>query len=277
VSAQITPAQLPVGHIGFGAMRITGRGVWGPPRDESEAITLLRRVVDRGVIFIDTADSYGPGTSETLIAKALYPYPAELVVATKGGLTRPGPDRWVADCRPEHLRRACADSLRRLRLERIGLYQLYAVDHRIPTEDSIGALVDLQNEGKIHHIGVSNVSERELARARAVGKIVSVQNCYNLRDRSSDRLIDVCTNAGIAFIPWYPLAAGRLATPNSRLVRIAQSHGATPSQIALAWLLRRSPAMLPIPGTSSIAHLEENLASASIRLSSDEFHALASF
>ena len=275
--AQITPAQLPVGHIGFGAMRITGQGVWGPPRDESEALALLRRVVDRGVTFIDTADSYGPGISETLIAKALYPYPAELVVATKGGLTRPGPDRWVADCRPEHLRRACADSLRRLRLERIGLYQLHAVDHRIPTEDSIGALVDLQNEGKIHHIGVSNVSERELARARAVGKIVSVQNCYNLRDRSSDRLIDVCTNAGIAFIPWYPLAAGRLATPNSRLVRIAQSHGATPSQIALAWLLRRSPAMLPIPGTSSIAHLEENLASASIRLSSDEFHALASF
>ena len=276
MSAPITAAQLPVGQIGFGAMRITGQGVWGPPRDESEALALLRRIVDRGVTFIDTADSYGPGISETLIAKALYPYPAELVVATKGGLTRPGADRWVTDCRPEHLRRACADSLRRLRLERIELYQLHAVDHRIPIEDSIGALVDLQRDGEIHHIGVSNVSERELARARAVATIVSVQNCYNLRDRSSDRLIDMCAGAGIAFIPWYPLAAGRLATPNARLVRIAQSHGATPSQIALAWLLQRSTAMLPIPGTSSIAHLEENLASASIRLSSDEFHAVAS-
>ena len=276
MSAPITAAQLPVGQIGFGAMRITGQGVWGPPRDESVALALLRRVVDRGVTFIDTADSYGPGISETLIAKALYPYPAELVVATKGGLTRPCADRWVTDCRPEHLRRACADSLRRLRLDRIELYQLHAVDHRIPIEDSIGALVDLQHEGKIHHIGVSNVSARELARARAIATIVSVQNCYNLRDRSSDRLIDVCAGADIAFIPWYPLAAGRLATPNARLLRIAQSHGATPSQIALAWLLQRSPAILPIPGTSSTAHLEENLASASIRLSSDEFHALAS-
>jgi len=276
MSAPTTPAQLPVGYLGFGAMRITGPGVWGPPRDESEAIALLRRVVDRGVTFIDTADSYGPAISETLIAKALYPYQAELLVATKGGLTRPGADRWVADCRPEHLRRACADSLRRLRLERIELYQLHAVDHRIPIEDSIGALVDLQNEGKIHQIGVSNVSERELARARAVATIVSVQNCYNLRDRSSDRLIDLCADAGIAFIPWYPLAAGRLATPNSRLVRIAQSHGVTPSQIALAWLLHRSPAMLPIPGTSSIAHLENNVASGSVRLTSDEFQSLAS-
>ena len=276
MSAQITPAQLPVGHIGFGAMRITGQGVWGPPSDESEAIVLLRRVVDQGVTFIDTADSYGPGVSETLIAKALHPYPAQLVVATKGGLRRPGADRWVADCRPDHLRRACADSLRRRRLERIELYQLHAVDHRVPIEDSIGALVDLQKEGKIHHIGVSIVSERELARAGAVATIVSVQNCYNLRDRSSDRLIDICAGAGIAFIPWYPLAAGRLTAPNSRLVRIAQSHGARPSQIALAWLLHRSPAMLPIPGTSTIVHLEENLASASIGLSSDEFQVLAS-
>jgi len=186
MSAPTTPAQLPVGYLGFGAMRITGPEVWGPPRDEREAIVLLRRVVDRGVTFIDTADSCGPAISETLIAKALHPYPAELVVATKGGLTRPGPNRWVTDCRPDHLRRACADSLRRLRLERIELYQLHAVDHRIPIEDSIGALVDLQREGKIHYIGVSNVSERELARARAVATIISVQNCYNLRDRSSD-------------------------------------------------------------------------------------------
>ena len=265
MSPQTTPAELPVGHLGFGAMRVTGQGIWGPPTDEGEAIALLRRVVDKGVNFIDTADSYGPGISEMLIAKALYPYPAGLVVATKGGLTRPGADRWVADCRPEHLRRACADSLRRLRLERIELYQLHAVDHRIPIEDSVGALVDLQHDGKIRHIGVSNVSERELARARAVAKIVSVQNCYHLRDRSSDGLIDMCAGAGMAFIPWYPLAAGRLAGPNSPLARIAQSHGAMPSQIALAWLLQRSPAMLPIPGTSSIAHLEENLASTSIR------------
>jgi aryl-alcohol dehydrogenase-like predicted oxidoreductase len=276
MSSQITLAQLPVGQIGFGAMRITGLGIWGPPKNEGEAIALLRRAVEKGVTFIDTADSYGPGISETLIAKALHPYPTGLVVATKGGLVRPGADSWVTDCRPEHLRHACTDSLERLRLECIELYQLHAVDHRIPIEDSIGALVDLQREGKIRHIGVSNVSERELVRARAVASIVSVQNHYNLRDKSSDRLIDICTEAGMAFIPWYPLAAGRLANPNSLLARIAQSHGATPSQIALAWLLQRSPAMLPIPGTSSIAHLEENLAAASIRLTSDEFRTLAS-
>ena len=237
---------------------------------------MLRRAVERGVTFIDTADSYGPGVSETLIAKALYPYPAGLVVATKGGLLRSGADRWVTDCRPEHLRRACADSLQRLRLECIDLYQLHAVDYRIPIEDSIGALVDLQREGKIRHIGISNVSETELARARSVAAIASVQNRYNFRDRSSDRLVDICAEAGLAFIPWYPLAAGGLARPNSPLARIAQTHGATPSQTALAWLLQRSPAMLPIPGTSSIAHLEENLASASIRLTSEEFRALAS-
>jgi pyridoxine 4-dehydrogenase len=275
MSSQTTLAQLPVGQIGFGAMRITGPGIWGPPKNEGEAIALLRRAVEKGVTFIDTADSYGPGISETLIAKALHPYPAGLVVATKGGLVRPGADRWVTDCRPEHLRHACADSLKRLRLECIELYQLHAVDRRIPIEDSIGALVDLQREGKIRHIGVSNVSERELARARAVASIVSVQNHYNLRDRSSDRLIDICAEAGMAFIPWYPLAAGRLASPNSLLARIAQSHGATSSQISLAWLLQRSPAMLPIPGTSSIAHLEENLAAASIRLTSDEFRTIA--
>ena len=217
-----------------------------------------------------------PALARSLIAKALYPYPTGLVVATKGGLTRPGADRWIVDCRPEHLRRACADSLRRLKVECIELYQLHAVDHRIPIEDSVGALVDLQRDGKIRHIGVSNISERELARARAVSTIVSVQNCYNLRDRSSDGLIDICADAGIAFIPWYPLAAGGLARPNSRLAHIAQNYGATASQIALAWLLQRSRAMLPIPGTSSIPHFEENLASASIRLSSDEFRTLAS-
>jgi pyridoxine 4-dehydrogenase len=273
---QTNLARLPVGQIGFGAMRITGPGVWGPPSHQGEAIALLRRAVEKGVTFIDTADSYGPGVSETLIAEALHPYPAELVVATKGGLLRPEANRWVTDCRPEHLRRACAESLKRLQVECIELYQLHAVDPRIPIEESVGTLVDLQREGKIRNIGVSNVSERELARARAVASIVSVQNHYNLRDRSSDRLVDICAEGGIAFIPWYPLAAGRLASANSPLARIAQRHGATPSQISLAWLLQRSPAMLPIPGTSSIAHLEENLASSSISLNPDEFRTLAS-
>lgn len=274
--AQSNLAQLPVGQIGFGAMRITGPGVWGPPRDQGEAIALLRRAVEKGVTFIDTADSYGPGISEALIAEALHPYPTGLVVATKGGLVRPGANRWVTDCRPDHLRHACADSLKRLKVDCIELYQLHAVDHRIPIEDSIGALVDLQQEGKIRHIGVSNVSERELGRARAVASIVSVQNHYNLRDRSSDRLVDICAEAGMAFIPWYPLAAGGLARPNSAITQIAQIHAATPSQISLAWLLQRSPAMLPIPGTSSLAHLEENLAAAVIRLESGEFRRLAS-
>ena len=264
-----------VSRLGFGAMRITGPGVWGPPADEGEAIGLLRRLADKGVTFIDTADSYGPGVSEALIAKALHPYPAELVIATKGGLTRPGPDRWDVDCRPEQLRRACADSLQRLRLERIELYQLHTVDHRVPIEESIGTLTDLQREGKIRYIGVSNVSEAELSRARRVAEIVSVQNCYNLRDRSSDGLVDICAASGIAFIPWYPLAAGGLARSGSSLARIAQHHHATPAQIALAWLLQRSPAMLPIPGTSSIAHFEENLGAASIRLSDQEFRTLA--
>jgi len=265
-----------VGRLGFGAMRITGRGVWGPPPDEGEAITLLRRVADSGVTFIDTADSYGPGVSETLIAKALYPYTAELVIASKGGLTRPGPGYWDIDCRPEHLRRVCTDSLRRLRLERIDLYQLHSVDHRVPIEDSIGTLVELQREGKIRCIGVSNVSADELSRARSVAEIVSVQNGYNLRDRSSDGLIDICATAGIVFIPFYPLAKGRLVRSDSPVARIAERYHATPGQIALAWLLHRSPVMLPIPGTSSLAHFEENLGAASIRLTTEEFQTLAS-
>jgi pyridoxine 4-dehydrogenase len=266
-----------VGRLGFGAMRITGPGVWGPPRDERDVIALLRRAVERGVTFIDTADSYGPGVSETLIVKALYPYPEGLVIASKGGFTRPGPGSWAVDCRPEHLRRVCGESLKRLRVDRIELYQLHTVDYRVPIEESIGALLDLQREGKIRHIGVSNVSATELARTRAVAEIVSVQNAYNLNDRSSDGLIDLCAAAGIAFIPYYPLAKGRLAGgPGSPLDRIAERHQATPRQIALAWLLHRSPVMLPIPGTSSIAHLEENLAAAAIRLSAEEFLALAS-
>ena len=264
-----------VGRLGFGAMRITGRGVWGPPADEDGAVALLQRVAGEGAILIDTADSYGPEVSETLIAKALYPHPAGLVITSKGGLTRPGPGYWDIDCRPEHLRRACTGSLRRLRLERIELYQLHSVDHRVPIEDSVGTLVDLQREGKIRYIGVSNVSAAELARARKVAEIVSVQNSYNLRDRSSDALVDICASAGIAFIPFYPLAKGRLARPDSPLAKIAERHHATPGQIALAWLLHRSPAMLPIPGTSSLAHFEENLGGMSIRLSAEEFRTLA--
>ena len=286
VPGQTTPVELPltltfengptVRRLGLGAMRITGPGVWGPPRDEGEAIALLRRAVDKGVTFIDTADSYGPGVSETLIAKALHPYPAGLVIASKGGFIRPGPGSWAADCRPEHLRHVCEESLTRLRLDCIELYQLHTVDHRVLIEESIGSLVDLQRAGKIRHIGVSNVSAAELSRARRVTEIVSVQNSYNLRDRSSDALIDICAEAGIAFIPYYPLAKGRLTgAPGSPLDRVARHDGATPRQIALAWLLHRSPVMLPTPGTSSIAHLEENLEAASIRLSPEEFHSLA--
>jgi pyridoxine 4-dehydrogenase len=286
VPDQTTPLDLPttltfkngptVHRLGLGAMRITGPGVWGPPRDEEGAIALLRRAVDKGVSFIDTADSYGPGESETLIAKALHPYPPGLVIASKGGFVRPGPASWAVDCRPEHLRRVCEESLKRLRLDRIELYQLHAVDHRVPIEESVGALVDLQIAGKIHHIGVSNVSAAELSRARRVTEIVSVQNGYNLRDRSSDTLIDICSDLGIAFIPFYPLAKGRLTGAlGSSLERIAQRYHATSRQIALAWLLHRSPVMLPIPGTSSIAHLEENLSSASVRLSVADFHTLS--
>jgi len=263
-----------VGRLGFGAMRITGRGVWGPPPDEDQATALLRRVVDKGMTFIDTADSYGPGVSETLIAKALYPYPAGLVIASKGGFTRPGPGYWDVDCRPEHLREACTGSLRRLRLERIDLYQLHSVDHRVPIEDSVGTLVDLQREGKIRYIGVSNVSAAELSRAQKVAEIVSVQNSYNVRDRSSDTLVDIGAGAGVAFIPFYPLAKGRLARPDSPLTRIAERHDATPGQIALAWLLQRSPVMLPIPGTSQVAHLEENVAAVSVALTDEDFAAL---
>jgi pyridoxine 4-dehydrogenase len=265
-----------VGRLGFGAMRITGPGVWGSPRHEGEAVALLRRLVDKGVTFVDTADSYGPGVSETLIATALYPFPAGLAIASKGGYTRPGPPgRWEAYGRPEHLRRACAESLKRLRLERIELYQLHTVDSGVPIEESIGALVDLQREGKIGHIGVSNVSPAQLARAQKVAEIVSVQNAYNLRDRSSEALVDLCASSGIAFYPLYPLAKGRLSAFGTPLARIAEGHQASLGQIALAWLLHRSPTMLPIPGTSSIDHLDENLAAASIHLSAEEIRLLS--
>ena len=264
-----------VRRLGFGAMRITGRGVWGFPPDEAAAVALLRRAVDRGVNFIDTADSYGPEASETLIARALYPYPAGLVIASKGGFVRPGPAAWAIDARPEHLRQACEGSLKRLRVDRIDLYQLHCVDHRVPIEDSVGALARLQEQGKIGQIGVSNVSAADLARAQKTAEIVSVQNAFNLRDRSSDSLVDSCAAQGLAFIAFYPLAKGRLAAPSSALARIATRHRATPGQIALVWLLHRSPALLPIPGTASLAHLDENLAAADIRLSNEEMLELA--
>jgi pyridoxine 4-dehydrogenase len=281
VSAPITDGgtitlggDLTINRLGFGAMRITGPGIWGEPRNRTEAIALLRRVVGRGVNFIDTADSYGPEVSERLIAEALHPYPATLVIATKGGLVRPGPDRWNPDCRPAHLRAACEGSLKRLKVECIQLYQLHTVDPRVPLEDSIGTLVELQREGKIRHIGVSNVNMQQLSVARGLAQIVSVQNHYNLADRSDDPLVEFCAREELAFLPWYPLAAGRLAAPGSRLREIAERHNATPAQIAVAWLLRRSPTMLPIPGTSSSEHFEENLAAASIRLTNEEFTAL---
>jgi pyridoxine 4-dehydrogenase len=239
---------LTVARLGFGAMRITGRGVWGDPPDRKAAIALLRRVVELGVDFIDTADSYGPRVSETLIAEALHPYPSGLVIATKGGLVRPSAERWDPDCRPAHLRQACDGSLKRLRLERIDLYQLHAIDSRVPLLDSIGALVDLQKAGKIRHIGVSNVNLSQLTEARKLATIVSVQNRYNLEDRTHDDVIDACTRDDLAFIPWYPLGAGALASGRSTLRSVAQRHQATPTQVALAWLLRRSPVMLPIPG-----------------------------
>ena len=264
---------LEVRRLGFGAMRLTGDGIWGPPPDPERAKAVLRRAVDLGVNFIDTADSYGPEVSENLIAEALHPYPGGLVIATKGGLLRSGPGQWQRDCRPEHLREACEGSLRRLRLERLDLYQLHAVDPDVPIEDSVGALAELREEGKIAHIGVSNTGESELARARAVVPIVSVQNRYSLGDRASDPVLGICEREGLAFIPWYPLGAGKMG--GGPIERIASERGVTPFQVALAWLLARSTAMLPIPGTSSIEHLEENVAAASLRLSEDEVSELA--
>jgi pyridoxine 4-dehydrogenase len=268
---------LEVHRLGFGAMRITGDGIWGPPDDPEEAKRLLRRVVERGVDLIDTADSYGPEVSENLIAEALHPYPDGLLIATKGGLRRSGPGRWPRDARPEHLKECCEASLRRLKLDRIDLYQLHSPDDRVPLEESVGALKELRDEGKIRHVGVSNVSVEELQRARAVVEVVTVQNRYNLEDRSSEDVLDACDAEGIGFIPWWPLAVGRLAEPGGSLDRIAREHDATPAQVALAWLLARSPVMLPIPGTSSVEHFEENLAAAEIELSPDEVAEIGSY
>jgi aryl-alcohol dehydrogenase-like predicted oxidoreductase len=264
-----------VNRLGFGAMRLTGKGVWGPPADHDECIRVLRRAVEMGVNFIDTADSYGPFVSEELIREALHPYPADVLVATKAGLVRTGPDEWPVLGFPPYLRQECEMSLRRLGVDRIDLFQLHRIDNNFPLEDQLGELVALQQEGKIRHIGLSEVSVDQLAAAQKFATIVSVQNMYNLTVRSSEALLDKATEEGIAFIPWFPLASGPLAASDGPLQRIAADHHATPSQLALAWLLKRSPVMLPIPGTSSVAHLEENVAAASITLFDEEFETLS--
>jgi pyridoxine 4-dehydrogenase len=266
---------LPVRRMGFGAMRITGPGIWGEPPDPAGARKLLRRaVVDLGVNLIDTADAYGPEVSERLICEALHPYPEDLVIATKGGLTRPARERWDHDARPEHLRRACEASLHRLRLERIDLYQLHAPDPKVPLADSVGELARLQREGKIRHVGVSNFGVDELRLARRIVKVVSVQNRYNVGDRRSEDVLSICGADGIAFLPWAPLAGREREASRSGAVealgRIARNRGFTETQAALAWLLARSPVILPIPGTSSTAHLEENIAAAALRLTPEE-------
>jgi len=257
---------LEVNRLGFGAMRITGQGVWGEPADRREAIRVLRRAVDLGINFIDTADSYGPNVSEEIIAEALYPYPAGFVIATKGGFDRSGPNRWTENGNPKHLREACEGSLRRLKLDRIDLYQLHRIDSKYPAEDQLGTLKDLQAEGKIKHIGLSEVSVAQIQNSQKMVPIVSVQNRYSVTDRGSEDVLKFCESENIGFIPWFPLAAGQLSKAASALNRDAEELGMAPSQLALAWLLWRSPVMLPIPGTSRVDHLEENVATASLRV-----------
>lgn len=273
---------LTVYRFGLGAMRLTGPGVWGPPADKQEAIAVLHRALELGVNLIDTADSYGPEVSESLIAEALYPYPKDLVIATKGGLLRTGPNQWPADGRPEHLREALEGSLRRLRLDHIDIYQFHRPDPRVPFEDSVGTLAQMREQGKIRHIGLSNVTLDQLARAQKIVPIVTVQNHYNLASRESEhmtvaeseKMIDLCAAQGIGFIPWSPLAFGELAHSGGVLDQVAKRYNAQPGQIALAWLLKRSSSMLPIPGTSSVKHLEENIMGATIRLSQEEFDSI---
>ena len=261
---------LEIHRLGFGAMRITGDGIWGPPADREAALAVLRRAVELGVDLIDTADSYGPHVSEQLIAEALHPYPEGLVIATKGGLERPGRGPWPANGRPEHLRAACEGSLRDLRLDRIDVYQLHRPDPSVPYAESVGALKELQDEGKIRHVGVSNVSVEQLDEARSIVDVVTVQNRFNLGDRSSADVLAVCERDRLGFFPWAPMAGGRPAQPGGILAEIAQAHDATPRQVELAWLLAHSPVMLPIPGTGSPAHLEENVAAAGLSLTDDE-------
>lgn len=273
---------LKVYRLGFGAMRITGEGVWGPPANKQEAINVLRRTLELGINLIDTADSYGPEVSENLIAEALYPYPKDLVIATKGGLTRPAPYEWVPDGRPQYLRSALEGSLRRLRVDHIDIYQFHRPDPKVPFEDSVGELAKMKSEGKIRHVGLSNVTIEQLARAQKIVPIVTVQNRYNLVDRASENMtaadaeaiVDICARQGIGFIPWFPLATGELARPGGPLDQIAKRYNATPGQIALAWLLQRSSTMLPIPGTSSVKHLEENVMGAAIKLTEEEFNTI---
>ena len=263
---------LTVNRLGFGAMRITGRGIWGDPPSRDQAIATLRRVVELGVTFIDTADSYGPAVSEELIAEALHPYPDDLVIATKGGLVRPGPHRWDEDGRPEHLREACEGSLRRLRLDQIPLYQLHAPDPKVPLAESVGAIAELKDEGKIRHVGVSNVSEAQLRAAQRIVPIVSVQNRYNVNDRRSQPLVDLCEQEDMVFLPWAPLQeSGRRVA----VAAAAQRHGVTEQQVVIAWLLASSPAILPIPGTGSPEHAAENVAAAAVDLSREEMDAIS--
>ena len=262
---------LRVNRLGFGAMRITGKGIWGEPENPEEARAVLKRAVELGINLIDTADSYGPHVSERLIGETLHPYPEDLVIATKGGLLRDGPGQWRRDARPEHLREACEGSLKRLKLDRIDLYQLHRIDPRVPAEEPLGALAELREEGKIRHIGLSEVSVEQIQRAQQIVPIVSVQNRYNLTDRDSEDVLDFCEREGIGFIPWFPLATGDLARPGGPLDEIATRYGASPGQVALAWLLWRSPVMLPIPGTSSVEHLVENVAAVSLELDEEEF------
>src|SRR5579859_6733506 len=265
--------ELSVNRLGYGAMRLTGEGIWGPPKDRKSAIEVLRRAVALDVNFIDTADSYGPHVSEELIAEALFPYPSGLVIATKGGWNRPGPNQWTHDATPSHLRKAIEGSLKRLRLERIDVYQLHHPDPVVSFDASVETLAELRNEGKIRLVALSNVTQEHIERARKIVPIVSVQNRYSFADREWDYVVDYCQRNGIAFIPWFPLGAGRVA--GEVLNRIAQAHSAGPTQIALAWLLRRSPMMLPIPGTSSVKHLEDNVTAASVQLSDEEFQKLS--
>ncbi len=266
---------LTVHRMGFGAMRITGKGIWGDPKDPAEARRVLQKALELGVNFIDTADSYGPEVSEDLIAEALYPYADGLVIATKGGLTRQGPDQWLPVGRPEYLRQCVEMSLRRLKTDTIDLYQLHRIDPKVPAEETLGALKELQTQGKIRHIGLSEVSVEELEHAQTIVDVVSVQNLYNLSERKSEKLLDYCTEKSIGFIPWFPVAGGDLVKPGGVLDQSAHAHGATVAQLALAWLLKRSPVMLPIPGTSSVAHLEENVAASSLTLTDDEFKSLS--
>ena len=267
----VTLGDLTVNRMGFGAMRLTGPGVIGEPEDPESARAVLRRAVELGVNFVDTAASYGPEVNERQVAEALHPYPDDLVIATKGGLRHERAGEWIRDGRPENLRASCEASLRRLRLERIDLYQLHSVDPSVPFEDQVGTLAELREEGKIRHIGLSNVDARQLAQARGIAPVVSVQNRYNLVDRHSESVLEACEQEGIAFLPWFPLAFGDLTRGGGRLAGVAESRGATQAQVALAWLLRRSAVMLPIPGTSSLEHLEENVAAASLELTDAEF------